>query len=110
MRRLSLLLLLPIAACGQRADLVIQHGMVWTGTSSGGPQPGGVAIQGDKIVAVGDSVALAPYLGSGTKVIDAQGSLIAPGFMTAHHFAEAASTCRRWISGPRPHRGNSCAA
>ncbi|HEX4561316.1 MAG TPA: amidohydrolase [Gemmatimonadales bacterium] len=89
MRRLSWLLLLPAIACGQKADLIINHGMVWTGTSSGGPQPGGVAIQGDKIVAVGDSAALAPFLGSGTRVIDARGGLIAPGFNDAHtHFVD----------------------
>jgi len=89
MRRLSLLLLLPAIACGQKADLVITHGMVWTGATSGGPQPGGVAILGDKIVAVGDSTALAPFLGSGTRVIDARGGLIAPGFNDAHtHFVD----------------------
>ena len=87
--RVSLLLLLPVAACGQKADLVINHGMVWTGATSGGPQPGGVAIQGDKIVAVGDSAALAPFLGSGTRVIDAKGGLITPGFNDAHtHFVD----------------------
>ncbi|HZH41045.1 MAG TPA: amidohydrolase [Gemmatimonadales bacterium] len=89
MRRLSLLLLMPAIACGQKADLVITHGMVWTGTSSGGPQPGGVAILGDKIVAVGDSASLAPFLSSGTRVIDARGGLIAPGFNDAHtHFVD----------------------
>src|SRR5215472_3859234 len=89
MRRLLLSLLLPVAACGQRADLVINHGMVWTGLTAGAPQAGGVAIKGEKIVAVGDSAALAPYIGSGTRVIDAQGGLIAPGFNDAHtHFVD----------------------
>lgn len=92
MRRLSLVLLLvPLAACAQRggADLVITHGMVWTGTSSGGPQPGGVAIAGDKIVAVGDSAALAPYIRSGTRVLDARGGLVTAGFNDAHtHFVD----------------------
>ncbi|HKR56079.1 MAG TPA: amidohydrolase [Gemmatimonadales bacterium] len=89
MRRLSLLLLLPVAACGQKADLVINHGMVWTGVTSGGPQPGGVAIAGDKIVAVGDSAALAPFMGPGTRVVDARGGLITPGFNDAHtHFVD----------------------
>lgn len=89
MRRLSLLLLFPLSACAQRADLVITHGMVWTGTSSGGPVPGGVAIAGDKIIAVGDSAALAPWIGAGTRVLDARGGLIAPGFNDAHtHFVD----------------------
>ncbi|HWZ27878.1 MAG TPA: amidohydrolase [Gemmatimonadales bacterium] len=89
MRRLSLLLLLPLSACAQRADLVITHGMVWTGTGSGGPVAGGVAIAGDKIVAVGDSAALAPLVGPGTRILDARGGLIAPGFNDAHtHFVD----------------------
>jgi len=89
MRRLPLLLLLPLAACAQRADLVVVHGMVWTGASTGAPQPGGVAIAGDKIVAVGDSAALAPYVGPRTRVIDARGGLVAPGFNDAHtHFVD----------------------
>ena len=89
MRPVVLSLLLPLAACAGRAALVIDHGMVWTGASSGGPQPGGVAIVGDRIVAVGDSAALAPYLGPRTQVIDARGGLIAPGFNDAHtHFVD----------------------
>ena len=89
MRSVVLLLLLPLAACAQRAALVIDDGMVWTGVSSGGPQPGGVAILGDRIVAVGDSAALAPYLGPRTTVLDAHGGLIAPGFNDAHtHFVD----------------------
>ena len=89
MRVLSLLVLLPLAACAQRADLVIVHGMVWTGATGGAPQPGGVAVAGDKIVAVGDSAALAPWIGSSTRVIDARGGLVAPGFNDAHtHFVD----------------------
>lgn len=89
MRRLAVLLLIPIAACAQRADLVITHGMVWTGTTSGGPQPGGVAIAGDKIIAVGDSAALAPFIGPNTTFLDAKGGLVAPGFNDAHtHFVD----------------------
>jgi len=89
MRRLCLLLLFPLSACAQRADLVITHGMVWTGAGSGRPVPGGVAIAGDKILAVGDSAALAPLIGAGTRVLDAGGGLIAPGFNDAHtHFVD----------------------
>jgi predicted amidohydrolase YtcJ len=74
-------------ACSSKADLVITHGMVWTGLTMGNPQPGGVAIRGGRIVAVGDSAQLAPYVGGGTRVIEAHGGLITAGFADAHtHF------------------------
>jgi len=77
-------------ACSRGADLVVVHGMVWTGLASGPAWPGGVAIRGDSIVAVGDSSAVAPYIGRGTRVIDAHGGLIMPGFNDAHtHFIDA---------------------
>jgi len=81
------LLCLSLAACGQTADLVIRGGAVWTGLSSGAPQPGAVAIGGGKILAVGDSAAIARYLGSRTRVIRADGGLVMPGFADGHtHF------------------------
>src|SRR5213083_3702861 len=81
------LLCLSLTACGQTADLVIQGGAVWTGLSSGAPQPGAVAIGGGKILAVGDSAAVARYLGARTRVMRADGGLVMPGFADGHtHF------------------------
>jgi len=75
------------AACGRTADIVIQGGMVWTGLSSGVPQPGAVAIGDGAILAVGDSAAVARYVGSRTRVIRADGGLLLPGLADAHtHF------------------------
>src|SRR2546429_3306354 len=75
------------AACGRAADIVIQGGMVWTGLSSGAPQPGAVALGGGEILAVGDSGAVARYVGSRTHVIRADGGLVLPGFTDGHtHF------------------------
>jgi predicted amidohydrolase YtcJ len=83
------LLCLGLAACSPQADLVIQGGRVWTGLSSGAPQPGGVAIGAGKILAVGDSAALARYVGPRTRVLRADGGLVLPGFADAHtHFIE----------------------
>src|SRR5438128_180431 len=73
------LLCLSLTACGQTADLVIQGGAVWTGLSSGAPQPGAVAIGGGKVLAVGDSEAVARYLGALTRVMMATGGLLMPG-------------------------------
>src|SRR5437016_2571872 len=81
------LLCLSLTACGQTADLVIQGGAVWTGLSSGAPQPGAVAFGGGKILAVGDSAAVARYLGARTRVMRADGGLVMPGFADGHtHF------------------------
>jgi predicted amidohydrolase YtcJ len=78
-----------LAGCTQRADVVIVHGMVWTGLSTGGPQPGSVAIAGDKILGVGDSAEIAKYIGPNTRIVDAHGGLVAPGFNDAHtHFID----------------------
>src|SRR2546425_9682978 len=81
------LLCLSLTACGQTADLVIQGGAAWTGLSSGAPQPGAVAIGGGKVLAVGDSAAVARYLGARTRVMRADGGLVMPGFADGHtHF------------------------
>src|SRR5437899_10996162 len=81
------LLSLTLAACSPKADLVIRNGMVWTGLASGGPQPGAVAIAGGRILAVGDSQAIASYAAGKTQTLDAQGGLVMPGFADGHtHF------------------------
>src|SRR5439155_1275033 len=84
---LSCLALAALAACGRQADIVIRGGIVWTGLSSGAPQPGAVAIGDGEILAVGDSAAVARYVGSRTRVIRADGGLVLPGLADAHtHF------------------------
>src|SRR5213080_4017769 len=84
---IALAALAALAACGRQADIVIRGGMVWTGLSSGAPQPGAVAIGDGEILAVGDSAAVARYIGSNTRVIRADGGLVLPGFTDGHtHF------------------------
>ncbi len=76
-----------VAACGSKADIVIQGGPVWTGLSTGRGQPGAVAIAAGKILAVGDSTQIARYVGSKTQVLRANGGLVMPGFADGHtHF------------------------
>jgi predicted amidohydrolase YtcJ len=78
-----------VAACGSKADIVIQGGPVWTGLSTGRGQPGAVAIADGKILAVGDSAQIARYVGSKTQVLHAAGGLIMPGFADGHtHFVD----------------------
>jgi len=87
LRCLGGLLCLSLAACGRKADLVVTGGLVWTGLSSGGPQPGAVAIAGGKVLAVGDSAEIARSSGPATRVIRAGGGLVMPGFADGHtHF------------------------
>jgi predicted amidohydrolase YtcJ len=84
---LALLLALLSAGCGRKADVVIEGGTVWTGLSTGRGQPGAVAIGNGKILAVGDSTAIARYVGSQTEVLRATGGLVMPGFADGHtHF------------------------
>ena len=83
------LLCLCFAACGTKADLVVSGGVLWTGLAHGMPRPGAVAIARGKIVAVGDSATVAPYLGPRTSVVRARGGLVLPGFVDGHtHFVD----------------------
>jgi len=81
------LVCISLAACAPKADLVITGGLVWTGLTSGTPQPGAVAVAQGKVLAVGDPAELARYLGSRTRVVQANGGLVMPGFADGHtHF------------------------
>ena len=88
MRRASCVVgLVFLAACGSKADIVVQGGTVWTGLSTGRGQPGAVAIGNGNILAVGDSAEIARYVGSTTEVLHADGGLVMPGFADGHtHF------------------------
>jgi len=89
-RRLFLgLLCLTLAACGQKADIIITGGMVWTGLSTGAPQRGSIAIADGKILAIGDDSGVARYAGPKTQRIQADGGLVLPGFTDGHtHFID----------------------
>ncbi|HEX9485560.1 MAG TPA: amidohydrolase [Gemmatimonadales bacterium] len=89
-RRLSLgLFCLTLAACTQKADVIITDGMVWTGLSTGAPQRGSVAIADGKILAMGDDTDVGRYAGPKTQRIQADGGLVLPGFTDGHtHFID----------------------
>ena len=68
------------------ADLIITNAKVWT-VDKNQPEAQAVAVLGDRIVAVGSKGDVESWRGSGTKVIDAGGKLLLPGFDDAHvHF------------------------
>ena len=68
------------------ADLIITNAKIWTVDKSL-PIAQAVAVLGDRIVAVGSNAEVDPWSGPNTKVIDAAGKLVLPGFNDAHvHF------------------------
>lgn len=80
------------AALGNRpADLVIENGQI-VNVYSGEIYPGGVAISGDTIIAVGD---VAYTVGADTQVLDAQGAYLTPGFIDGHIHPESTSLAIR---------------
>jgi len=78
------------------ADIIIIHGRVYT-EDPRQPWAQAVAIYKGKIVAVGDDPVIERRRGMGTKVINAGGKLVLPGFVDCHiHFMEG-STKLTWV-------------
>jgi len=70
------------------ADIIIIHARVYTENPKQ-PWAQAVAIRGSKIVAVGEDAIIEKRRGMGTKVINAGGKLVLPGFVDCHvHFLE----------------------
>lgn len=68
------------------ADLIITNAKVWT-VDKAHPTAQAVAVLGDRIVAVGSNADVEIMRGPATKLIDAGGKLLLPGFNDAHvHF------------------------
>ncbi len=68
------------------ADLIIHNARIWTVDSSH-PEAEAVAILGDRIVAVGSGRELDAWRGPNTRIEDAAGKRLLPGFNDAHvHF------------------------
>lgn len=82
-----LMILSPGCKKAEKADLVITGGKVFTADQSG-LYAEAVAVRGNKILAVGDDKEVRKYIDPEvTKVIDAAGRAVIPGFNDAHaHF------------------------
>ncbi len=77
---------LAVSQTRPAADLIITNAHVWT-VDSAHPRAEAVAILGERIVAVGTSSEIDRWRGDKTRVIDAHGRLLLPGFNDAHlHF------------------------
>src|SRR6267154_6453221 len=98
----TLLLLLGVAAftCAQGrivepADIIVVHGHVYTENPKQ-PWAQAVAIRHGKITAVGDDPEIQRRRGMGTKVINAGGKLVLPGFVDCHiHFMDGSLSLGR---------------
>src|SRR5512133_1325099 len=65
------------------ADLIITNAHVWT-VDQAHPIAEAIAVTADRIVAVGKEVEGERWRAAGTRVIDAGGRLVLPGFNDAH--------------------------
>jgi hypothetical protein len=87
-----LIISIPLAAQSKpAADLIIKHAKIWT-VDATHPEAQAVAILRDRIVAVGTDADIDPWRGPQTKIIDAGGKLVLPGFNDSHvHFVTGGS-------------------
>jgi len=78
------------------ADIIVVHGHIYTENPKQ-PWAQAVAIYRGKIVAVGDDPEIERRRGMGTKVINAGGKLVLPGFVDCHiHFMEGSAKLE-WV-------------
>lgn len=84
----------PPPPAGAVADLLLINGNVVT-VDAGRPRAEAVAIQDDRILAVGSTADLQAVLGPSTRVIDLYGRTVVPGLVDGHlHFAALAARSR----------------
>lgn len=78
---LDLRIVLGVFAMGN-ASLAVVNAKVWTGNR--GPTAQALAVNGERLMAVGSNEAIAGYVGRETEVLDAAGRLVLPGFNDSH--------------------------
>ena len=70
------------------ADLIVRNARIWTVDRSH-PEAEAIAVLGDRIVAVGSDSEVDAWRGPATRVVDAAGKRLLPGFNDAHvHFTD----------------------
>ena len=77
-----------LSVSAQSADLVVRNANIHT-ISSSQPSAKSIAVLNGRIIAIGSDADTKNFVGSKTRVVDAGGKLIVPGFNDAHvHFLE----------------------
>ncbi|GAC1626343.1 MAG: amidohydrolase [Candidatus Acidiferrum sp.] len=85
----------PHAAKSEPADLLIIHARIYT-VNPRQPWAQAVAIRHGKIIAIGSDQELVPLRAAGTKIVDAAGKLLLPGFTDSHiHFLDGSLSLGR---------------
>jgi predicted amidohydrolase YtcJ len=70
-------------ATGPGADLIVVNARVWTGDPAH-PEAEALAVRGDRVAAVGARAGIEKLRGRATRVVDAGGRFLMPGFGDAH--------------------------
>ena len=65
------------------ADIIVTNARILT-MDEGNPRAEAVAVRGGEIVAVGDRASVSELRGPGTRVVDAAGASVLPGFIESH--------------------------
>jgi adenine deaminase len=89
-----------------KADLVVLNGSLVNVYSGEIQEPCSVGITGARIAAVGED--LSYLIGEGTRVIDAKGQYVTPGFIDPHTHLDSIVQCAEYVRYAVPH-GNTTA-
>ena len=80
---------LPGVAHSQEADVIVRNARIWTGDTLE-PRAQAVAIRGERLIVVGTNAQADAHRTARTRVIDAGGRFLTPGFIDDHtHFNQA---------------------
>lgn len=101
--RLGLTIAVAMSACqaaiaqppAEHADLVVRNAAIYT-VDAEQPWARALAVRGGKISFVGDEEDVGRHIGASTRVIDARGRFIMPGFHDAHVHLSLTASKRRW--------------
>src|SRR5262245_16332822 len=81
--------IVPCTLVAQEADVIVRNARIWTGDSLK-PRAQAVAIRGERVIAVGTNAEIDAHRTARTRVIDAGGRFVTPGFIDDHtHFNQA---------------------